>query len=133
MIARLMTAAMLAGALASPLAAQVRIHVVDENGRPVSDVRIDVLGRAELLGTAFTTADGVVARSFVTPAPHAPIRTCPPPTRDSVPQTSNGTCFPPAIAPATQASASSQIRREHLRACASPSAWPSTGGGSEGG
>jgi hypothetical protein len=30
----------------------------------VSAVRIDVLGRAELLGTAFTTADGVAELSF---------------------------------------------------------------------
>jgi hypothetical protein len=46
------------GAIASPVAAQVRIHIVDQNGGPISAVRVDVLGRGELMGTASTNAEG---------------------------------------------------------------------------
>jgi hypothetical protein len=52
---------MVAGAIGSPLAAQVRVHVVDQNGSPVGAVRIDMLGRGELMGTASTSADGTAA------------------------------------------------------------------------
>ena len=58
MTSRLLIALLAAGAIASPLAAQVRVHVVDQNGSPVAAVRIDMLGRGELIGTASTSADG---------------------------------------------------------------------------
>jgi hypothetical protein len=37
---RLLSALMVAGAIAPPLAAQVRVHVVDQNGSPISAVRM---------------------------------------------------------------------------------------------
>jgi hypothetical protein len=54
---------MTVGAIASPLTAQVTVHVVDQNGSPVSAVRIDVLGRGELIGTASTDTDGIAELS----------------------------------------------------------------------
>jgi hypothetical protein len=63
-IARLLTAAMLAAALAFPLSAQVRVQIVDQNGRPVAAVRIDVLGLGDLIGTVSTASDGTAELSF---------------------------------------------------------------------
>jgi hypothetical protein len=60
---RLLIALLAAGAIGSPLAAQVRVHVVDQNGSPVPAVRIDLLGRGELMGTASTNADGTAELS----------------------------------------------------------------------
>ncbi len=64
MMSRLLGAAVLAGILSSPLAAQVTIQVVDPNGRPVPAVQISVLGRGELIGATSTSADGLADLTF---------------------------------------------------------------------
>ena len=64
LIARLSSAALLAAALVSPLAGQISVNVVDQNGRPVPAVRIDVLGLGDLIGTVSTTAEGTAELSF---------------------------------------------------------------------
>jgi hypothetical protein len=64
LIARLSSAALLAAALVSPLAGQVSVKVVDQSGRPVPAVRIDVLGLGDLIGTVSTTAEGTAELSF---------------------------------------------------------------------
>jgi len=64
MISRLLNTAVLAVALAAPSAAQVTVQVVDSNGRAVPSVRIDVLGRGEIIGSASTSAEGLAELAF---------------------------------------------------------------------
>lgn len=52
----LITLGLLCGA--GPVAAQVPIHVVDLEGRPIADVQIDVFGTGEHLGRVLTAIDG---------------------------------------------------------------------------
>jgi hypothetical protein len=64
MIARLLNTAILAVALATPAAAQLRVQVLDSSGRAVPAVRVDVLGRGEIIGSASTSAEGLAELAF---------------------------------------------------------------------
>ena len=61
--ARLLSAAVLAGGLSGPAAAQVSVRVMDSDGRPVQAVRVDVYGRGEIISVAATSAQGVAELS----------------------------------------------------------------------
>lgn len=63
-MSRLLSAAVLAGILSSPLAAQVTLQVVDSDGRPVPAVQISVIGGGELIGATSTSSDGVADLTF---------------------------------------------------------------------
>jgi hypothetical protein len=61
--ARLLGAAILLVGFVGPAASQVSIQVVDSDGRPIPAVRVDVFGRAELIGVESTSAQGTAELS----------------------------------------------------------------------
>jgi hypothetical protein len=63
MLGRLLGVALVAVGMAGQVGAQVSIRVVDSSGRAVPAVRVDVIGRAEVISVASTSGVGVAELS----------------------------------------------------------------------